>query len=465
MGPGIQLLTILAASHLAAGEDAARARPSPAAGDGVRLSIVVTPRTAHGGAEVELEARLQPRRKATFLWRVAEGTLHADDRRRVTWRTPDRVGDVEVRLEARIVGRPPTDPPLATRRRGRLRRTRRTGMVRIPGGVYTIGDTWTDVDRPDFILTGQNQADKPPHRVTVRPYYIDRDRVTNAQYARFLEMAVRQDLAEVTPVAVMGRHRGALVPYYRFSFDDMKHLEGLPKLRGVIRWDGSRLRVKKGHERHPVVDVTWPGADAYARFHGKRLPTSAEWEISGRGSDGRRFPWGDELPSPLHANVNHVYGDRLFPVGSFSPLGDSPFGVRDLVGGVFEWVADWYNEKYYADIAASQPVREPRGPHWGRDHVIRGVPATQGVVGEHSEQPPLSFRYSWFFEVPIGDGVATTDTGFRTAADDPATRAATTPAASSGDGAPRSASVPEAAAGSPSRPPAGAGEIAPPPGR
>src|SRR5690606_26564625 len=124
------------------------------------------------------------------------------------------------------------------------------------------------------------------------------------------------------------------------------------------------------------------------------------------------------LPTLRHAQVNDWHGTRLFPVGTFSPLGDSPFGVREMIGGVVEWVHDWYNESYYEDIARDAPVDNPRGPHWGKDHVFRGADFSFTIVGNHHEQPAISFRYAWFFDFAIGEGIASWDTGFRTACDD-----------------------------------------------
>jgi eukaryotic-like serine/threonine-protein kinase len=138
--------------------------------------------------------------------------------------------------------------------------------------------------------------------------------------------------------------------------------------------------------RHPINCVDWDMADKFCREQGGRLPTEAEWEFAARGPDGRKYPWGDDDPAADHLNAcgrecvawgakNGVEEKAMYdaddgfpntaPVGSF-PKGASRYGVQDVVGNVWEWVADWYGPYGTAEQKA------PTGPAAGTEKVIRG---------------------------------------------------------------------------------------------
>ena len=159
-------------------------------------------------------------------------------------------------------------------------------MILIPGGSFTMG---TDLDRAD-------PQDKPQHTATVASFSIDKYLVTNAQYARF--------------VAATGH-------------------------RPPLNWKNGRI--PQGELLYPVTMVTWYDAKAYAAWAHKRLPTEAEFEKAGRGTDGRRWPWGNKM-EPDRLNTYYNVGSAT-KVGSY-PRGMSVYGVMDMSGNVDEWIAD-----------------------------------------------------------------------------------------------------------------------------
>ena len=147
---------------------------------------------------------------------------------------------------------------------------------------------------------------------------------------------------------------------------------GFLKATGNIRqpeeWDTVDL---KSNADLPVVGVDWHDANSYCQWAGRRLPTDAEWERAARGTDERKFPWGNDAPTGENARFgkkyrNPVYKDGVATVGSHRK-GASPFGVEDLSGNVGEWVADWFTDSF-----SSADTRNPKGPPSGDGKVLRG---------------------------------------------------------------------------------------------
>jgi formylglycine-generating enzyme required for sulfatase activity len=245
------------------------------------------------------------------------------------------------------------------------------GMVWIPGGEFTMGS-----DNPKM------RDAQPLHRIRVDGFWMDQTAVTNEQFRQFVETTGYVTVAERTPQAkdfpgapAENLVAGAVVfapPKGPVSLDN--HLQWWTYVKGA-NWrhpegPGSDLQ---GREKHPVLQVAWEDAVAYARWAGKRLPTEAEFEFAARGGlERKRYPWGDEL-KPDGKWMANIWQGRFpyenteedgfratAPVASFPANG---YGLYDMAGNVWQWCWDWYRHDYYRDLAAgAKPARNPQGP-------------------------------------------------------------------------------------------------------
>jgi iron(II)-dependent oxidoreductase len=181
-------------------------------------------------------------------------------------------------------------------------------MVRIPAGPFIMGN---DAGPED---------ERPEHTVDLPEFRIDRTPVTNADFAEFLNA-----------VGPRGAKRDRL---YDDDDNDAR-----------IHRNGGAWRADAGYETHPAVEVTWRGARAYCAWLGKRLPTEAEWEKAARGTDGRRYPWGNAAPDSTRARFGAGFNETV-PVGSY-PRGASPYGLLDMAGNVWQWTGSLYRPYPY----------------------------------------------------------------------------------------------------------------------
>lgn len=226
-------------------------------------------------------------------------------------------------------------------------RGQNSDMVFIPAGEFTMGSTY-------------RSEEQPVHKVDLDAYYIDKYEVTNKKYAVYLNEAIAAGKIQISGNKVYqdGQILIDLTGYN--SANNQCH----------INYNGGTFTVDSGWENHPVVFVSWYGANAYAQHFGLKLPTEAQWEKAAHGTDGRTYPWGEATPTHNHLN----YMDRVnttTTVGNYSPLGDSPYGVCDIEGNVHEWCADWYDANYYSN--GGPPWKNPEGPSSGTERVVRSA--------------------------------------------------------------------------------------------
>lgn len=199
-------------------------------------------------------------------------------------------------------------------------------MVVIEGGEYMRGSHMGARD------------EKPRHRIELASFALDIHPVTNEQFVRFLE--------------VMGSEKNA-------DNNDMILLK-----ESRIKRMGGKLIIESGYSKHPVVGVSWYGAQAYAKWIGKRLPTEAEWEIAAsQGKEENMYPFGSEID---RTQANFFSSDTT-PVMSYPP---NTGGLFDMAGNVYEWCEDWYGYNYY-EASMHEPVYPP-GPPQGVYRVLRG---------------------------------------------------------------------------------------------
>jgi len=274
------------------------------------------------------------------------------------------------------------------------------GMVWVPGGEYRMGSE-SAIAWP---------AEAPAHRVRVSGFWMDVTEVTNDQFGVFVEAtgyvttAEREiDLDELMqqvppgtpPVPEEMLQPGSLV---------FVGTDGPVPLNDASQWTqfvyGADWRHPEGPDSsianrggHPVVQVSWDDAAAYAAWAGKRLPTEVEWELAARGGlDGKPYAWGEgplDMQSPQantwngsfpHENTGQDGWVRTAPVGSFEPNG---YGLHDMAGNVWEWCDDWYRADHHraqSDASEGEGPAQPLSPksYWNpnmpfeKQRVIKG---------------------------------------------------------------------------------------------
>ncbi len=225
-------------------------------------------------------------------------------------------------------------------------------MVLIPAGTFLYGSRDDDKEA--------RSNEKPQRVVDLPAFYMDVYPVTNSQFAAFLNEQIQPE----------------------------KKLERWINLkRWVEESDRIKLKkkvyeVKKGLESHPVIFVSWYGAQAYARWAGKRLPNEQEWEKAARGTDGRIYPWGDDFDKTL-CNFAGIKLHNTSPVDLFSK-GKGPYGCYDMAGNVWEWTSSFYDPKKNSYIL--------RGGSWYHKYVFCRCAGRDFVVHPNGRGFDIGFR-------------------------------------------------------------------------
>jgi formylglycine-generating enzyme required for sulfatase activity len=229
-------------------------------------------------------------------------------------------------------------------------------MALVPAGEFLMGSPADSDGLPD---------EQPQRLVLTGTFLIDRNEVTNAAYERFVQATGHRAPMNANPASTVWEKNAPI----------------------------------SGIGNHPVINVSWEDAVAYCTWMGRRLPTEAEWEKAARGTDGRRYPWGNEWDFKKANSASYWAGRTIdfqsgadweafwirgegskiskdkgikgevltMPIASF-PESTSPYGLHDMAGNVAEWVQDWYNPNYYKDA----PLSDPQGPSRGAIKAMRG---------------------------------------------------------------------------------------------
>jgi formylglycine-generating enzyme len=285
-----------------------------------------------------------------------------------------------------------------------------TELVELPGGSYRMGST-------QFY-----PEEAPVHTATVGAHAVERHPVTNAQFAEFVADTGYVTVAEQAPDPALypGAAPQDLVPGALV----FRPTDGPVDLRDWRQWwrwvPGASWRHPFGPDSdiedladHPVVQVAYPDAAAYARWAGRRLPTEAEWEYAARGGAVTTYPWGDDAAPGGQLMANTWQGRFPYrndgalgwagtsPVGTFAPNG---FGLVDMIGNVWEWTTTQFCAHHRLD-GPVQACCGPSGPDPSVSQTLKG--------GSHLCAPEYCQRYRPAARSPQSQDTATTHIGFR----------------------------------------------------
>jgi formylglycine-generating enzyme required for sulfatase activity len=266
------------------------------------------------------------------------------------------------------------------------------GMVLIPASEFTMGSNkeenaamWREANalNPYGFNDRLYVDERPAHKVNLPDFLIDKYEVTNIQYRDFV-IATQHSVPGAWPrngynfsnklLAALSLEDLRQVATDRFNLDmDVTNMDQSTLLAELKKIQAARHQL-------PVTTVSWPDADAYCHWAGKRLPTEAEWEKAARGPQGFEYPWGNKWDPKMINTMSENPDAPYSAVGSY-PSDKSGYGVYDMAANVTEWVADWY------DAYPGAPASDNR--YYGKlQRVVRGGMTSSG----HYDSLSVVFR-------------------------------------------------------------------------
>lgn len=267
------------------------------------------------------------------------------------------------------------------------------GMMLVPAGEFAMGSNketneamWREANALNpYGFKDKLYADEhPAHKVNLPAYFIDKYEVTNEQFRDFV-------IATDHTVPYTWASNGYGLSIQMLASLPLDHLRKIATNQFRLDMDVPNMsqqdliaemdKMQRERNTLPVTTISWPDADAYCHWAGKRLPSEAEWEKAARGPQGYEYPWGNNW-DPSKINTMSENPDAPYSaVGSF-PGDLSGYGVFDMAANVTEWVADWYEA--YPGASAADDNR-----YYGKlQRVIRGGMTSSG----HYDSLSMVFR-------------------------------------------------------------------------